>query len=123
MSRGEAIVYDCSGAPRYREVWDYFCGEVAGVIYVIDSADRVRLSTVKANIADFLKHPLLRRKPIVFLANKQDLQDALPKEELKRLCALDKKHISNPFSLKAAVAVNGMGFNDAMTFIETNTSR
>lgn len=71
LSNGtNAVVYDCSGGPRYREMWDFFCGECDGVVYVIDSTDRVRLSAVKENIEDFLQHPLLKKKPIAFLVNK-----------------------------------------------------
>ena len=121
MPRGErGIVYDVSGAGRYRQMWDHFVGEVSGVVYVIDSTDKERLTVVKQTIHEFLKHPLLRKKPVVFLANKQDLPNALAKDQLKRLLALDAKYISSPFSVKHSKGTTGMGFNDALTFIETN---
>ena len=115
-----AVIYDCSGASRYRAMWDHFVAEADGVIYVIDSADTQRVGIVKENIEEFIRHPLLRHKPIVFLANKQDHPDALKKEEVKRILGLDKRLISNPFSVKPAKSMSGMGLNDALTFIETN---
>lgn len=117
---GQAVVYDCSGASRYRAMWDHFVAEANGVIYVIDSTDTQRLGIVKDNIEEFIRHPLLRHKPIVFLANKQDHPEALKKEEIKRILGLDKRLISNPFSVKPSKSSMGMGLNDALTFIETN---
>ena len=81
------------------------------------------MSLVKANIEDFLRHPLLAKKPVVFVANKQDLPDGVKKEEIKRLLGLDKKTIHQPFSIKPGSAVTGMGLNDALTFIEANASK
>jgi signal recognition particle receptor subunit beta len=118
----KVLVYDCAGGYRYRSMWDYFVSECDGVIYVIDAADRDRLSLVKTNIDEFLRHPHLKRKPIVFIANKQDLQDALKKEEIKRLLSLDKKSIGNPFSIKPGSGISGMGLNDAIAFIEDNAA-
>lgn len=119
----KVFVYDCAGGTRYRAMWDFFAGECDGVIYVIDSADKARLSLAKTNIEDFLRHPLLERKPVVFVANKQDVPGALTKEEIKRLISLDKKTISQPFSIKPGSAISGMGLNDALTFIEANLAK
>lgn len=119
-SGGKGIIYDCSGSARYRNMWDHFVGEIQGVIYVIDSADRSRLSIAKKNIEEFFKHPLLKKKPIVFLANKQDMPEALSKEDVKRVLSIDKKSISNPFSVKPAISATGMGLNNSLSFIESN---
>lgn len=119
----KVFIYDCAGGTRYRSMWDFFAGECDGVVYVIDSADRARLSLVKSNVEEFLRHPLLSRKPVVFIANKQDLPDSLKKEDLKRLLSLDKKTIQQPFSIKPGSAISGMGLNDALTFIESNLSK
>ncbi|CAG9331551.1 unnamed protein product [Blepharisma stoltei] len=119
-SGNKGIIYDCSGAARYRNMWDHFIGEIQGVIYVIDSADRARLSIVKKNIEEFFKHPLLKKKPIVFLANKQDSPDALRKEDIKRILRIEKKSLSNPFSVKEAISATGMGLNNSLSFIENN---
>lgn len=119
----KVFLYDCAGGTRYRSMWDFFAGECDGVIYVIDSADKARLSLAKTNIEDFLRHPLLARKPVVFVANKQDLPDALKKEDVKRLLGLDKKTIHQPFSIKPGSAITGMGLNDALTFVEANLAK
>jgi signal recognition particle receptor subunit beta len=116
-----AIVYDCGGAGRYRQSWDHFFGEVDGIVFVIDSSDGTRLPIVKELIEDLVQHPLVLKKPIVFLANKTDLEEtAIPKDEIKRLIGLNKKNIANPFSVKPANGINGMGLNDAFSFIESH---
>jgi ADP-ribosylation factor-like protein 6 len=91
-------------------MWDHFFREVNGIVFVIDSTDRTRLSVVKDLIFDLVSHPLVEKKPIAFLANKQDEEHHLVKEDIKRLCGLNKKNIPNPFSVKSANGLNGMGF-------------
>lgn len=62
----------------------------------------------------------MRKKPFVFLVNKQDSGQAVNKEDIKRILHLDKRHISNPFTVKPATSMTGEGWNIALTFIETH---
>ena len=32
-------IYDCGGRKEFRELWEYYCQNVDGIIYVIDGSD------------------------------------------------------------------------------------
>jgi ADP-ribosylation factor-like protein 6 len=36
-------VFDMSGAGRYRQLWEHYYREAQAIIFVLDSADRLRL--------------------------------------------------------------------------------
>lgn len=68
-----------SGAGRYRSLWEHHFKSCQGIVFVIDSGDRMRLVVVKDELEILINHPDIkqRRIPILFFANKMDCQDAL----------------------------------------------
>ncbi|KAH8404068.1 hypothetical protein KR215_008995 [Drosophila sulfurigaster] len=70
---------DMSGATRYRNLWEHQFKNCQGIIYVIDSSDRMRFVVVKDELDLVLQHPDLcnRTVPILFYGNKSDLEDSL----------------------------------------------
>lgn len=87
---------DMSGATRYRNLWEHQFKNCQGIIYVIDSSDRMRFGmfytktihnfnqfvfvvVVKDELDLVLQHPDLSNRilPILFYGNKSDLEDSL----------------------------------------------
>lgn len=68
-----------SGAGRYRSLWEHHFKPCQGIVFVIDSSDRMRLVVVKDELEILLQHPDIshRKVPILFFANKMDCADAL----------------------------------------------
>ncbi len=66
-----------------------FYQDIHGIIFVIDGADQSRLSIVK-ELVDKLDKDLDRKLPVVFLINKQDIDGALKKGDVKNYIGLDK---------------------------------
>lgn len=90
-----------SGAGRYRNLWEHQFKSCQGIVFVIDSSDRMRLGelrnyfrmqlindtalislfqvVVKDELEILVQHPDIchRKVPILFFANKMDCQDAL----------------------------------------------
>lgn len=68
-----------AGANRYRNLWEHQFKMCQGIVFVIDSSDRMRLVVVKDELELLLQHPDIRRRrvPILFFANKMDCADAL----------------------------------------------
>ena len=114
---GKAIVYDCGGGFRYRDMWDHFVGEVDGVVYVIDCTDRDRMPIVFENIRNFFHHPLLEKKPVDFFFNKYDAPGSIPKDDLKRVLQIDKKRISQPFKIVLGNSITRERVSDCFNFI------
>ena len=70
---------DMSGAAKFRELWQCYYDTCDAVIFVVDSADPVRLCVVKDELSQLLDGVTA---PILFCANKMDLPTALDDSQL-----------------------------------------
>ena len=80
----ELRLYDLGGGARFREVWTQYFHDVHGAVFVVDSGDTHRLEEAKKELHAAAAHPMLEGKPLLILANKQDLASALTNDELSR---------------------------------------
>lgn len=78
--------FDMSGQGRYRNLWENYYKECHGVIFVVDSADRMRIVVAKEELDELLKNKDLagRRVPILFFANKMDDRQAMSAVEVSK---------------------------------------
>ncbi len=87
-------VFDMSGQGRYRNLWESFYQEIDAIVFVIDSSERLRLAVAKNELDMLLNHSdiqtHLQKLPILFFANKQDLQSALSAPEISNIMSLDQ---------------------------------
>lgn len=79
---------EISGQYRYRKYWKMFYEDIHGIVFVIDGADQPRLKLVKEEIS-MLDKDLERKMPIMFLINKQDIEGALNKQQIKDIIDID----------------------------------
>merc|ERR1711907_29653 len=84
----EAI--DMSGQSRYRTLWEHYYEDAQGIIFVVDSTDNFRMKVVADELGLLLKHQSTWKKPVLFFANKADLQAATPADEIFRILELAK---------------------------------
>uniref|UniRef100_A0A3B4TRY3 ADP-ribosylation factor-like protein 6 n=1 Tax=Seriola dumerili TaxID=41447 RepID=A0A3B4TRY3_SERDU len=84
-------VFDMSGQGRYRNLWEHYYKEGQAIIFVIDSADKLRMVVAKEELDTLLNHPDIkhRRIPILFFANKMDVRDALSSVKVSQLLCLE----------------------------------
>uniref|UniRef100_A0A0R3RHE0 ADP-ribosylation factor-like protein 6 n=1 Tax=Elaeophora elaphi TaxID=1147741 RepID=A0A0R3RHE0_9BILA len=63
------LVHDMSGQGKYRNLWENYYKEVDGVVFVIDSNDRLRLAVARDELRLLLDHREFGRKKvgIIFL--------------------------------------------------------
>lgn len=50
-------MFDMSGQGKYRNLWEHYYEEAQGIVFVIDSADTVRLCVVEDELKTLLSHP------------------------------------------------------------------
>ncbi|KAK2848936.1 hypothetical protein Q5P01_008770 [Channa striata] len=81
---------DVGGSAESRGAWRELYGEAHGIIFVVDSSDRQRITEVKEVLDDLLKQPRVAGKPILVLANKQDKMNALLGSDLIEILSLEK---------------------------------
>eukprot|EP00416_Gambierdiscus_australes_P023286 CAMPEP_0171077612 /NCGR_PEP_ID=MMETSP0766_2-20121228/14135_1 /TAXON_ID=439317 /ORGANISM="Gambierdiscus australes, Strain CAWD 149" /LENGTH=204 /DNA_ID=CAMNT_0011534683 /DNA_START=1 /DNA_END=615 /DNA_ORIENTATION=+ len=71
-------VFDVGGRDKMRALWRYWYKQASAVIFMVDSNDRERMEDARTELERLLHEEDLAGKPLLVLANKQDLPNALP---------------------------------------------
>ncbi|XP_055377621.1 ADP-ribosylation factor-like protein 2 [Condylostylus longicornis] len=82
-------MWDVGGQKSLRSYWRNYFESTDGLVWVVDSADRMRLETCKAELQVLLQEERLAGATLLVLANKQDLPGALSSQEIKEILNLD----------------------------------
>lgn len=92
-------VASIAGQGRYRNLWEHYYAEAEGIIFVIDSAESVRMCVVKDELDTLLAHKDIAKKvcPILFFANKSDLPKALTPAQISE--ALELQKLTRPWNI------------------------
>merc|ERR1711915_305409 len=84
--------FDMSGQGRYRNLWEHYYRDCQGIIFVVDSSDRLRMVVAKDELDMLLQHPDIqaRKLPILFFANKMDMRDAMSSVKVSQTLGLER---------------------------------
>lgn len=86
VNRFEVTLVELPGAQRCRNAWRSHYGAADGLLFVLDSSDLARMEEARKALSRILSHPDVSGKPLLLLANKQDVAAALlPCELIERL--------------------------------------
>ena len=105
-------VWDVGGQYKLRPLWKYYFMESRGLFYIIDSCDRIRINEAAEEFHKVIHDENMCNVPVVIIANKQDLPNAISCEELVIKMGLNK--INNKWHIQGACAVTGEGIFEAM---------
>ena len=75
-------VWDVGGQDKIRVLWKHYYKETDGIIFVVDSNDRDRIEDAAEELKKLLAEEDLKDCFVLVLANKQDLNGALPPNEV-----------------------------------------
>ncbi|UKK02767.2 small GTPase [Theileria orientalis] len=75
--------FDLGGHETARRVWKQYCGNVDGIVFIVDASDRSRFSESNEELRSLLSDEELVSKPFVVLGNKIDNRGAASEEELR----------------------------------------
>jgi small GTP-binding protein len=81
-------LYGTPGQPRFEFMWDILSKEMDAFVVLVDSNDRQGLVQAKRLIRTFRRKT---RVPYLVVANKQDMDNALPVEAVGKVLGLDEK--------------------------------
>jgi len=110
-------VFDMSGARKYRTLWESYYKDAEAVIFVIDSADELRMPMVKDELDELLAHADLPRGiPVLFFANKKDLPTSLPPGQCAASLMLDKIQ-DRPWQIVHCAAISGDGVEEGFAWL------
>jgi len=111
--------FDMSGQGRYRNLWEYYYQDVEAIIFVIDASDTVRMCVVQDELNSLLRHKYIKDRPIpiLFLANKMDVQESASAPEVAKMLELEVSMKDRPFHITATNALTGQGIDDGMEWL------
>eukprot|EP01103_Thecamoeba_quadrilineata_P019480 TRINITY_DN7909_c0_g1_i1.p1 TRINITY_DN7909_c0_g1~~TRINITY_DN7909_c0_g1_i1.p1 ORF type:complete len:180 (-),score=30.76 TRINITY_DN7909_c0_g1_i1:97-636(-) len=112
----EFSVWDVGGQDQIRSLWRHYFLNTKAVIFVIDSADGLRLREAKEELANILASPELAGSILLVLANKQDLPNALSSSEISKGLDLDKikNHV---WTVQGTCGMDGRGIEDGVSWL------
>mmetsp|Transcript_3599 Transcript_3599/g.5588 ORF Transcript_3599/g.5588 Transcript_3599/m.5588 type:complete len:180 (-) Transcript_3599:55-594(-) len=115
-------VWDIGGQKTIRPYWsNYFEGSNA-LVYVIDSSDRRRLEESSKELAELLAEDKLAAIPLLVFANKQDLLQATPADEISDVLGLQNIK-DRTWTIQAASAKSGEGLQEGMEWLVGNCQK
>ncbi|KAJ3170900.1 ADP-ribosylation factor-like protein 13B [Geranomyces variabilis] len=86
----DATYYDVGGDSKIRGIWKNYYAEACACIYVVDSANRERIAEAAEVLAEIYGHERMKDKPLIVLANKQDLPQAMSADELREALKIEE---------------------------------
>eukprot|EP01084_Bolivina_argentea_P294873 507510_1 len=90
-----SYVWDVGGQVKLRTLWDKYTQDVNGVIFVVDASDRSRLNEARDELYRIMSVPDLDpSRPLLIMANKQDLPGAMNSDELMKAWGWDSSAVS-----------------------------
>ena len=95
----------------------YFLGTQA-IIYVIDSADYMRIQEAKEELFKVLNSPDLKKPVLLVLANKQDLSNVLGTEDITKELELEKLE-GYQWYVQRTCAVSGDGLIEGLAWLNS----
>eukprot|EP00052_Salpingoeca_macrocollata_P015075 m.119498 g.119498 ORF g.119498 m.119498 type:complete len:185 (-) comp19544_c0_seq1:60-614(-) len=98
--------WDVGGQKSLRSYWRNYFESTDGLIWVVDSADRLRMQDCRHELAQLLQEERLAGAPLLVFANKQDLPGALTSQQIAEVLELENIH-SHHWRIQACSAVTG----------------
>ncbi|XP_076828756.1 ADP-ribosylation factor-like protein 2 [Brachyhypopomus gauderio] len=83
-------IWDVGGQKSLRSYWRNYFESTDGLVWVVDSADRLRLEDCKRELGALLLEERLAGATLLVFANKQDLPGALSKDGIREALSLDE---------------------------------
>ncbi|XP_002735021.1 uncharacterized protein LOC100375027 [Saccoglossus kowalevskii] len=77
VDKFQITVFDLGGGKKIRGIWKNYYAEAHAIVFVIDASDQDRLDESKQTLKELLDNPKIQGKPLLVLANKQDVEGAL----------------------------------------------
>ncbi|XP_068579068.1 ADP-ribosylation factor 5-like [Cebidichthys violaceus] len=115
-------VWDVGGQDKIRPLWRHYFQNTQGLIFVVDSNDRERVTESSEELTKMLNEDELKDAVLLVFANKQDLPNALTVSELTDKLGL--QHLSNKnWHIQATTATQGTGLYEGLEWLSTKLSK
>jgi ADP-ribosylation factor-like protein 2 len=108
--------WDIGGQKSLRSYWRNYFEQTDALIWVVDSADTDRLAMCRAELDALLGEEKLAGASLLVLANKQDLDGALPLRSIEQRLQLTSI-VNRHWRVEACSARTGAGLRDGVSWL------
>ncbi|CAF0823164.1 unnamed protein product [Rotaria sp. Silwood1] len=109
--------WDVGGRDKIRPLWRHYYQNTRAIVFVIDSNDRDRINEASKELHAIINEDELQNKPVLILANKQDLPNVMSIDELRDKLALDKLTGDRRWHIQATVATKNQGLQEGFEWL------
>lgn len=114
-------VWDVGGQDKLRPLWRHYFQNTNGLIFVVDSNDRERVTNARDELHKMLSEDDLRESVLLVYANKQDLPNAMSTAEVTDKLGLHSLRNRNWF-VQGTCATSGEGLYEGLDWMSRNVS-
>lgn len=115
-------VWDVGGQDKIRPLWRHYFQNTQGLIFVVDSNDRDRISEAQDELSKMLKEDELSEAVLLIFANKQDLPNAMPAAELTEKLGLNSLR-NRRWYIQATCATKGEGLYEGLDWLSNELAK
>ncbi|KAH3758934.1 ADP-ribosylation factor 1 [Pelomyxa schiedti] len=115
-------VWDVGGQDKIRPLWRHYFQNTQGLIFVVDSNDRERISEAHDELQKMLNEDELREAIVLVFANKQDLPNAMTVSELTDKLGMHTLR-NRKWFIQATCATSGDGLYEGLDWLSHNLAR
>jgi ADP-ribosylation factor-like protein 2 len=107
------------GQRTIRAYWRNYYESTDGLIWVVDSSDKIRLEMCRDELLSLLSQEKLVGASLLIFANKQDIHDAYTSEDIADILELRSNPIFSKrhWSIFGCSAITGSGLVDGMDWM------
>jgi ADP-ribosylation factor protein 1 len=106
---------------QIRPLWRHYFQNTQGLIFVVDSNDRDRVSEARDELHRMLNEDELRDAVLLVFANKQDLPNAMSAAEITDKLGLHSLRQRHWF-IQSTCATSGEGLYEGLDWLSSNIS-
>jgi ADP-ribosylation factor-like protein 4 len=109
--------WDAGGSEKLRPLWKSYSRATDAIVYVVDSSDTERFDEAKTELIKLARSPTNSGVPILVIASKQDLREAVSLEEVERCLSLKDIRQHTPYHLIPACGITGEGLDNVLDLL------
>ncbi|XP_046571769.1 ADP-ribosylation factor 2 [Haliotis rubra] len=109
-------VWDVGGQDKIRPLWRHYYQNTQGLIFVVDSNDRERISEAREELTRMLNEDELRDAILLVFSNKQDLPNAMNAAEITDKLGLHNLR-NRKWYIQATCATSGDGLYEGLDWL------
>lgn len=113
-------IWDVGGQDKIRPLWRHYFTGTQGLIFVIDSSDRERIEEARQELYKIAMDRVMSDVPILILANKQDMPNAMKPQEIQQRLELTSGPLKQRnWIVQPSTAVTGDGVYEGLGWLLT----